>query len=76
MSPAEKKSLAASLTVANAVETPVYASLQKMLIKREKNISQLMFSLPPSLLLFKFVDLRLPKGEGSTQNEDTLKEES
>lgn len=37
LSPAGKKSLAASLTVANAVETPVYVSVGNTLIKRLKN---------------------------------------
>lgn len=34
LSPADGKSLAASLTVASAVETPVYASLGKTMIKK------------------------------------------
>lgn len=34
LSPAEEKSLAASLTVASTVEIPVYASLGKTLIKK------------------------------------------
>lgn len=78
LSPAEKKLLAASLTAANAVEIPVYASLQKTLIKRQKkyiSLSLFFLSLPLSILS-KLMGLRLAKGKGSTQNKDTIKEKS